>query len=220
MNSVTISCIPFAAAAVWAVLIIKKDKIAPKPVFFAFLYSFFSVIAAITLQLCAGFLQERFLARASLQQLVLFKSFFYTGLIEEAAKCFFFIIFIKTVRSKNEDNFAKQTAVPPAAVAVFYGLVFASFENLAYAVLYGSGSILMRLLTADILHAGLGIYYLKIGRTGRTKTAVLLFCVPWLLHGLYNMFLSIGGFFSIFAFFILLYAAAAAAKEYADGKKT
>lgn len=220
MNPVTISLIPFAAPAVWGMMIIKKDKISFKLVFFSFLCSFFSVITAIVLQLFAGFLQDRFLERASLQSLILFKSFFYTGLIEEAAKCFFFLVFIKIVRNKDADNSTVNAAVPPAAVAVFYGLVFASFENLAYELLYAGSSVLTRLLTADILHAGLGIYYAKIYSAIQRKTAILLFCVPCFLHGLYNMFLNIGGFFSAFAFIISIYAALNIVKAYTAQKET
>ncbi|TWI78036.1 Protease prsW family protein [Treponema putidum] len=208
----------FALAIIWAFIVRKKENLSVKPLLYIFLFSFFAVLISILMQTLIYFLSQDFLKKAGYG--ILFDSFIHSALPEEAVKTLLFSIFVKLLWA---DKMKSMDEITPAEtrtnirilmlLSVFYGLIFASFENLAYAVRYPE-AIWIRSLTSNILHAGLGVYYLEISMVQKRRKLIKPFIFTWGMHGLYNMFFSIGSYFVIFGIVIVFFVISNAVNRY------
>jgi len=88
-------------------------------------------------------------------------------------------------------------------LAMFFTSCFASFENIAYTI-FNIKVLPVRLITASLFHIFIAPYYLKaISKTKNINFSFL--ALPIILHGAYNMFITMGGFFLAFSFIIILF---------------
>lgn len=120
----------------------------------------------------------------------MFSALFFDGFIEEGIKLICFLIFLRLLAGKQGST--------NLLLAVFFGFCFASFEAVFFLVKNPHG-IPLRIVTAFFLHGSIARLYLRIYKTaGRAgKTGLIITVI--LLHASYNMFLAVGGFFSIFS---------------------
>ncbi len=187
---------------------IKKQKNI-KEFTIVFFTAFFAVKVSVFLQgilfnLCnsAGY-GSNFLTNENSGSEIFFNSFISTGLIEESVKLFFFFI-LYFFCLKTQPSTKRQERKKILILALFFGFVFALFENLAYAVqdIY---SIRVRIFTATILHTTISLYYWKIIFEENKSKKIKAFISAWLLHGFYNLFLTVNIYFAIFSVLILIY---------------
>lgn len=165
-----------------------------KALFQVFLFSLFSVAASILLQtVLHNYCSNLFFNNSN----IFIKNFLHIALTEELSKLFFFTIFIKMNRKENKQLSLQETFF----LSLCYALVFASFENIAYAV-QNINLLLFRNITGSILHFGLSLYLFKIVENKNKRN----FLIMWFLHGLYNLFLDMGGSFFIFSLVIAFFA--------------
>ncbi len=194
----------FLAVLLFTIAINKKSRINLKYIFFAFIFSLTALGLAIFLQwLLTRLFQINSIATSP--SIIFFDSFISTGLIEESCKIFFFyllarLIYAKAGIKKIEEA---QTLNPKQLLflAIFFGLIFASFENIAYFI-QDINSIKLRIISACLFHSTIVVYYRKFILK---KHKFFYFLSAVLLHGLYNFFLSLNIYFSIFSALILVF---------------
>ncbi|UTC74181.1 protease PrsW [Treponema sp. OMZ 792] len=220
MQIAAIMFLSFALSIVWALIIRRKENLSVKPLLYIFLFSFFAVLISILMQTIIYFLFQDFLKTKSYAYGILFDCFVHSSLPEEAVKALLFSIFVKLLWADKMKNMDEITPAQTRAnirilmlLSVFYGLIFASFENLAYVIRYPE-SIWLRSFTSNILHAGLGVYYLEISMVQKTRNIIRPFLFTWIIHGLYNMFFSIGSYFMIFGAVLVLFTVSNAVNRY------
>ena len=220
MQIAGIMFLSFALSIIWAFIVRKKENLSVKPLLYIFLFSFFAVLISILMQTLIYFLSQDFLKRAGYSYCILFNSFIHSAMPEEAVKAMLFYIFVKLLWADKMKTMDEITPAQTRAnirilmlLSVFYGLIFASFENLAYAIRYPE-AIWIRSLTSNILHAGLGVYYLEISMVQKTRQLIKPFLFTWGIHGLYNMFFSIGSYFVIFGIVIVFFVISNAVSRY------
>ncbi len=196
----------------------KKTEIKIKNFLYSFILSCLAFIVSIILQNFLAYLFIGFI-KNSKQILTLYQNFFEAAFIEEISKVLFFLIFIKIdtpalehgrrtsgiERSAGINSVYKEIDIKTLLYfGVFFGLIFSSFENIAYSIHTGN-FIPVRLVTANLLHGFLTLYYIKIHIAHSLKHKIIFFTKTFLLHGLYNMFFYIGGYFIIFSCAILIF---------------
>lgn len=220
MQIAAIILISFALSVVWAFFVIKKENLSAKTLLYIFLFSFFAVFISILMQKVIYFFSQDFLKKAGYAYYLVFDCFIHSSLPEETVKALLFYIFIKLIwmqKIKNTDSLTSAQTGPNIRalllLSVFYGLIFASFENVAYVIRYPE-SIWIRTFTSNILHAGLGVYYLETGIAQGKKKPIRPFLVTWLIHGFYNMFFSIGSYFIIFGIVLVFFTVSNAVSRY------
>lgn len=211
--------LPFLSVIVFAFAAFgnKKKLLKTLPLFF--FSAFFAVAASSSVQLL---LSSIFPAKNNFAVHVLFSSFIQTALIEELCKLFLFMmcicictkIFVKDfgVYAGNRKQFTVEEYGGIARIyilfSVFFGLNFAAFENTAYTAM-DINSAAVRVVSSTFIHAAMAVYYAKItvyaNRKTQLKKCLFLFSVPLTIHGLYNMFIVLGGFFVFFAVIIILF---------------
>ena len=220
MQIAALMFLSFALSIIWAFIIIGKENLSVKPLLYIFLFSFFAVLISILMQTIVYFLSQDFFKTTGYAYGILFDCFIHSSLPEEAVKALLFSIFVKLLWSDKMKNMDEITPAQTRAnirilmlLSIFYGLIFASFENLAYAIRYPE-AIWIRSLTSNILHAGLGVYYLEISMVQKTRQLIKPFLFTWGIHGLYNMFFSIGSYFVIFGIVIVFFVISNAVSRY------
>ncbi|CEM62145.1 PrsW family intramembrane metalloprotease [Treponema phagedenis] len=197
----------FLPALLWAFFTGAKKNIAPLPLFLSFTFAFCALVVVLFLQWLLGFDSKGFQAPLSL----LYVSFIQAALIEEGVKLIFFLFLFKLLssakREKFEDSLPAQQRVSifqTLILAVFFGFSFGGLETIGYGVIFPN-FVLVRALTAVLLHGGLSVFYLRIAIVKNKMKQVLFFLIPFLLHGLYNFFIIIGSFFFIFSVLIIIF---------------
>ncbi|EGC78177.1 MULTISPECIES: protease PrsW [Treponema] len=220
MQIAALMFLSFALAIIWAFIVIRKENLSVKPLLYIFLFSFFAVLISILMQTIVYFLSQDFLKTTGYAYGILFDCFIHSSLPEETVKALLFSIFVKLLWSDKMKNMDEITPAQNRAnirilmlLSVFYGLIFASFENLAYAIRYPE-AIWLRSFTSNILHACLGVYYLEISMVQKTRNIIKPFLFTWGIHGLYNMFFSIGSYFVIFGIVIVFFVISNAVSRY------
>lgn len=218
MRIIFIIFLSFIYAIIFPVIFKIQKKIEIKNFLYVFFLSFLSLFVSIFLQNCLTLLPIKFIINRK-KIFILYESFFEAAFIEEISKLIFFLIFIKInklaaehrqitsgiepsarITSKNEEEIIKTLLY----FGVFFGLIFSSFENIAYSIHTGN-FIPVRLVTANLLHGFLTLYYIKIHIAHSLKHKIIFFTKTFLLHGLYNIFFNIGGYFIIFSCAILIF---------------
>ncbi|QSI04364.1 protease PrsW [Treponema pedis] len=220
MKIIAVMLFSFTSALIFAWIITKKENLSIKPLLYIFLFSFSAVLISILIQTAVEFFFFDFLRKADYIKIILFESFAAAALIEEFTKTVIFYAFVKFLWSdkitKVDENLPGEMREQIRILlflSILYGLVFASFETLAYTVREGK-FIWARLFTSNFLHAAFGIYYLQISMSRKFKKTILPFFSVWILHGLYNMFLSMGIFFSVFSYTIVLFLIGNVLRQY------
>lgn len=225
MKIIAVILFSFFSAFICAYIITKKENLSAKPLFFIFSFSLSAVIISILFQTAVNFVFLDFLHSCNSIPVILFESFVISSLIEECIKTLIFFIFLKflwaTKIMKFDENLPGDMRAQVRVLlllSIFYGFIFASFETLAYTIKSGDFFII-RLITSNFLHAAFGVYYLQIGMAQKLKKRIVPFFSAWILHGLYNMFLSIGIIFSFFSAMIVLFSIGNALKQYGKFKE-
>ena len=97
---------------------------------------------------------------------------------------------------KTELNKMQRSTRSMLLLAVCFGFVFSGFENLSYFIRFPN-LWLLRFCTAAVLHGTLAVFYVRIlqAPTKRHVFAALITAVA--LHGLYNIFVALGGWFML-----------------------
>ena len=179
-------------ALVWlAVTAVKKQ-----PALFiaaAFFAAAAAVVLSVTAQQLLRFLMHTRLSEQPAPVFLLFQSFISAALIEEGVKAALFRLLMRSTAHIRQRP-AKQLIL----IAVFFALVFSGFENISYAIRYPQFRYL-RLITASVLHGSLGIFYTQGLHTKNRRQLTVSVISAALLHGLYNVFVSIGGIFTVFS---------------------
>ena len=106
---------------------------------------------------------------------VFVQNFTQVALFEESAKM---LLFISALR-----YFTPQT--PQSTVFMYMSLAcgFAAAENFAYMLMFGPEVLIVRTVTALLLHMSAGVLAGRMWSLGKRKLALFL---PVMLHGLYN----------------------------------
>lgn len=198
MSIVLICIIAFLPALIWGIVSIKN-----KVSFYSLVFLFF--IALITIPICT-LLQKFITVPCSAVKnhivLTLLQHFLITSFTEESIKYLAFHLFIHFFL-REKYNIKKEQRIYYHA-AIFLGLCFGSFETLSYGIRY-TDILFFRIFTAVILHGSLAAFYVSIIlRKGSIPIALLLFAIPVLLHGFYDLFAAMQGFF-IYCSFALIY---------------
>lgn len=225
MKIIAVMLFSFTSVFIFALVIMRKENLSIKPLLYIFFLSIAAIIISASIQSTIVFFFIGFLKRLTYTQGILFESFIGTALIEEFSKTVCFFIFVKFLSSgktiKYDENVPGEVRARIRVLlflSVFYGLAFASFETFVY-IVYEGNFIWVRLFTSNFLHAALGVYYLQISMSKEYKKTAALFFSASVLHGLYNMFLSMGIFFSVFAGVIVLFSIGNAVKQYNNCKE-
>lgn len=210
----TVMFLPFVSVIIFALAFFRKEK---KAMYFLPLF-FASALAAVTVcSLLQIQLHRIMLLQKSRTSEILFSSFIQSALPEEVCKLFFFLLSLEIYGKMPVTNYFKRLRHGKGGaetehkakqegsclhkmilLSVFSGLTFAAFENIAYAAA-DFYTLAVRTVSAVFIHAGTAVYYAKIAGAESKKKAALLFLPPFLMHGLYNMFINLGGFFYFFA---------------------
>lgn len=117
-----------------------------------------------------------------------YTAFVVAGLVEEGFKYLIFWFFFW--KNKNFDEMYDGIVY-----CVFISLGFATTENLGYVLLSGYHTAWIRSITAVPAHALFGVcmgYYFGKAKFKKDKSSMYLllaFCIPFLLHGIYDFIL-------------------------------
>lgn len=125
---------------------------------------------------------------------------------------------VHSIRTQNMQYTAPHA--PPyqcILLGILFGLVFGSLENLSYSLRYPASQYI-RVLTATVLHGMLGCFYAIMLHTRTKGMAVLIFSRAVFIHGFYNFFISLHGFFIVPAFALLGIAGIYAQRLYRAAK--
>ena len=210
-----------AAAIIPAVALLiyiyKADQVEPEPLGMLLgllLAGIFSTALAKITEEAGSFLLPIFFDRGSRTYNVLMY-FVVVGCSEEGFK--YLLLRWKTWNSW-EFNYQFDAVV----YAVFVSLGFALWENIAYVLMYGIGTAMVRAITAVPGHACFGVSmgawygmakrYQRMGEVGASKLfRWLSFLLPALLHGAYD-YIAVGAgsgsAWSFVIFVVILFAAA------------
>lgn len=205
---ILVAFIPFIFSVILAFCLIKKN-VSVCFVLLATLFSFLAIFISSIFQLVISFFLSHFLTQQDVLS-ILFASFIYSGAIEEIIKFIFFYYLLVFFKPSNIEVISpimlssnKKMKMQLIILAIFFASCFASFENIAYIVL-DIKLLPIRLITASLFHISIAPYYLKA--ISKTKNIYFSFLsIPILLHGIYNMFVMIGGIFSIFSFILIFF---------------
>lgn len=222
MKIVAIIAFSFLPALLWGLFISKKENLSAKPLVTIVIFSFLSIVLALVIQAFADYF---FASKIESAFTILYDSFFLSSFIEELAKSLAFFIFVKflwsnklTQLDENLPGDMRAQVRTLLLLSVLYGFIFASIENFAYAIKIGY-VVLVRLVTANFLHASFGVYYLEISMGQKLKKKIHPFILVWILHGLYNMFLALGSVFVFFSVMIVIFSIVNAIKQYEKFKE-
>ena len=200
---------PFVFSVVFFFFLVCEESLSLRSILFATLFSFLSVVTSSSLQLLLSFLFPSLLRQTELLT-ILFDSFVYSGVVEEVTKFFSFYCFLvfcmplnvkclADTISLSDEKYRKQLLM----LAMFFASCFAGFENIAYMV-FNINTLTIRLISATLFHIFVAPYYLRA--FSNTKDINLSFIIiPVLLHGMYNMFIILGGAFFLFSFIIIFF---------------
>lgn len=125
-----------------------------------------------------------------------FNSFITAALIEEGCKTGVFILL--SIYMQHCCKKSNTTVLPYHCLltAFFFGCLFSGFENISYNIRYPQFQFL-RICTASVLHGALGNFYFKILHTKTQTAAIGIFLAAVGLHGCYNFFAALGGWFML-----------------------
>ncbi len=156
-----------------------------------FFAAFSSIILVTVLQHCMHQFIDTSLNAQTGGIRILFNSIITAALIEEGCKAAAFSLMplrgMKAAASKNRSMLL---------LAIFFGFVFSGFEHLSYGI-RSPNLWLLRLCTAAILHGTITVFYIRMRQARTKRYALTMFLLAVMLHGVYNIFVSIGGWFMI-----------------------
>ncbi len=217
MNAITIISLFFILVFLFIFLLRKKKDIDLKDIFICFSFSISALFLSIIIQNIIYLLVKNTFIENNYIFYSFFNSFISSSLIEENAKIFCFFIASKFLLKKESFNANNKVYSEKLFfLAIIYGLVFASFENLAYFI-QDIESIKIRILTSSLLHSTISLYYWKI-ITKKNKS--LYFISAWLLHATYNLFLSTNIYLSILSVLIIFFLLIKSFDTYKEINKT
>lgn len=200
MYPLLMSFIGISVALVWYLLAHDHGRKMPVEMLWAaFGFGLLAVVIAIGL--------EMVFTPTSIEQITTltlterFYNFLGVGFIEEAAKFIPLALFVY-----KKGYFTQRT--DGVIFFAISGLTFGVTENIAYTLLYGTKTGLVRVALVPFFHVAttsiLGYYLVsnKISHTNKSKLVISLLLVP-ILHGLYDFGLSsFNGYFVIFSIMI------------------
>jgi len=175
------------------------DRSRPEPrglLIFTFFLGFLAVLPAALIE---SFVDPLGLPFPPLLQLA-FRAFIVAGLVEEGTKLF-------VVRRFIMNRPAFDEIIDGIIYTVTASMGFAFFENIFYSV-GGPGTLLIRGFTAVPLHAaasGIMGYYIGLSRFNQPSAWKKGLALGILIHGFYDFFLFIGGWFSYLSFPLLIW---------------
>ncbi len=201
----------FIILCCFTIVINRGYKVILKDILFAFLFSFAAVKLSNLIQTLLFLLYEKHFPNKTYWLDIIFNSFISSALVEESIKLLLFYLFAKLVfSSRKVDLKNNEKANHVFFLAIFFGFIFATFENIAYFI-HDISSIKIRLFTTSFLHATIAVYYWKI----LTKNKKIAFFIQaWLLHAFFNFFLNLNIYFALFSVLILFYLLRKAGKEH------
>ena len=205
-----------AAAVIPALVLMgyvyKKDRIEKESGRILLRLVLFGVIATFM----ASFAEQlggRVLASFLDQDSLLFGILFFFLVVAVSEEGFKYILLKR--RTWNDPEFNCQ--FDGVVYAVFVALGFALWENIGYVIAYGFGTALMRAVTAIPGHACFGVFMGSYYGNAKKKQVMgdeqasatlrrYAFLVPVVLHGLYDLFATVGTFLTdiLFLVFILI----------------
>ncbi|MEL3906931.1 MAG: PrsW family intramembrane metalloprotease [Treponema sp.] len=164
-----------------------------------FLAAAAAVLAAFVLQ--AGMhrvLQPPAFKETGVPALV-FHSFIVSAFIEEGVKAGVFVFLCNACPRLNR----RETALNSLFItAVLFGLIFSGFENIFYAIRYPHIH-LIRLCSASVLHGGISVFYRAVVQANTVEKQIRYVIEAIFLHGAYNFFTALGGWFFLCAAAVL-----------------
>ncbi len=195
---------PFIFSVFFSFFLVCRMGVQVYAVLYASLFSFLAILVSSILQLLIFFLFSPLLGQREILNLF-FDSFIYSATIEEMIKFFLFYYFLLRVKYSssltisNEEKNKNQILI----LVMFFASCFAGFENISY-MLFEIRLLPIRLVTASLLHILVSPYYLKaIIKTKNIHTSVLI--IPIILHGTYNLLVTLGGVFFLLSFVIIFF---------------
>ena len=123
-------------------------------------------------------------------------SFITAALIEEGCKTGVFILLSIYMHRCCKKNHTTVLPYHSLLTAFFFGCLFSSFENISYNIRYPQFQFL-RICTTSVLHGALGNFYFKILHAKTQTAAIGIFLTAVGLHGCYNFFAALGGWFML-----------------------
>ncbi len=185
----------FAPALMWAVYAARK-----KIRWFLLVGYFAAALAAV---IAAVFLQWLYMEYIplpdSVTAAVISKSFIISALIEEAVKMSVIVFLLRVLIHSRKPDTANQAVqddtVWLSLIAIFFGLSFGGFETVSYSLRYPD-VLPLRIITAVFLHGSLVAFFVPVAE-GNGRLSIFPFLRAVVLHGLYNMFFLLGGWFVI-----------------------
>lgn len=208
----------FFCVFIFSFTVLKKNRKIIKLFPLFFIFSFFAVSAASLFQVS---LLQVISVENNFTVQVLFSSFIKTSLTEEFFKFCFFALCLKlsikiftkdlVIEKKHQKIFlTNKTMQSYILLSIFFGLNFAAFENISY-IVQDLNLLMLRTFSSTIIHAALSIYYAEIIlyiKYEKNFVKTFLFsAAPFLLHGFYNTFIALGGFFLFFAATLIVFSA-------------
>ncbi|MGP1529597.1 MAG: PrsW family glutamic-type intramembrane protease [Treponema sp.] len=196
MSIVLICVTAFLPAFIWGIVSIKN-----KIPFYLLGLVFF--MALITIPICTwiqGFIAAQCSTVKNHIVLTLMQHFLITSFTEESIKYLVLCIFIYLYLQKKYKNQKEQSIY--YYIAIFFGLCFGCFETLSYSIRY-TNTLFFRIFTTVILHGSLAAFYIPV-ILRKDGILIVFFAIPVFLHGLYNLFSAMQGFF-IYCSFALIY---------------
>lgn len=190
----------------------------------AFFAACISVVGSLALQYGCERISVNMLLNQPVYLHFFFRSFITAALIEESVKISAFtlvIVFVQkrytgqgaimppSCNAKTQMMIDDSANSDPTAVkklvwtAVLFGLLFSGFENISYGIRYPQFRLL-RLCTASVLHGALAFFAVQIMYTKARGQKIRYFAQAVLFHGAYNVFMTAGGVFMVFAAVVLV----------------
>lgn len=171
--------------------------------FFSFVSAFYGILLALLAVFiassCQWFLSSLTVNLSGLWAM-LFSAFIQAAFLEESVKLIALRL-LPDVRSRE----CRPRAL--LAYAIVIGIAFASFETLVYA-LRNPSILFVRTFTSLCIHAFgtllSGMALLRFRQNARKLEALLFFGGAVILHGMWNFFITLGGFFLFPAYLCLL----------------
>lgn len=210
MNIIHLLALAFLPAFIWAGIFVYKKRLGTS--LFSLTAAFFAAVMAILFVFAFQQVLSLIIDNNSMNKInpaaIFFQSFISAAFIEESSKVLSFWSMNHLVASFNKHKifYAKKDINmnhnDMLFLAVFFGLVFSGFENIFYGIRYPQFS-LIRLCTASVLHGALGVFFILIISAETTIRRIRYFIKAIFLHGIYNVFVTIGGWFFILAAIVI-----------------